>query len=121
LPAIIAFGPALQAVLTATLVRKFVGYPTALASEREVLRFSLLVCVSCLLSSAIAANALYGASKISASEWLLNWATWYVGDTIGTLIFAPLVLIWRIRAQDLRRKLAVTIPLLVTFFAVVTL
>src|SRR5439155_1457232 len=39
-PAFIAGGAALQALAGAFLVRRFVGLPTALATEKEVVRFS---------------------------------------------------------------------------------
>src|SRR5437660_9545117 len=64
---------------------------------------------------------LWLARVVSSADFLTNWVTWYVGDSIGTLIFAPLVLIWTFRTADWRRKLSVTLPMAFTFAVVVAL
>src|SRR5947207_4588404 len=120
-PALIAGAAALQALAGAFLVRRFVGIRTALATEKEVARFSLVASSSCLITSTFAVTTLSFARVISSADFLTNWVTWYVGDSIGTLIFAPLVLIWTFRAADWRRKLSVTLPMAFTFAVVVAL
>src|SRR4030095_3910269 len=45
-PAFIGGGAGLQAFAAAFLVRRFVGMPTALATEKEVVRFSLVATLS---------------------------------------------------------------------------
>src|SRR5881392_3529015 len=49
-PALIGGAAALQALAGAFLVRRFVGIPTALATEKEVARFSLVASSSCLIT-----------------------------------------------------------------------
>src|SRR5436309_715121 len=120
-PAFIGGGAALQALTGAFLVRRFVGLPTALATEKEVFRFSLAASASCLITPTIAVMTLWLARLVSSADLLTNWVTWYVGDSIGTLIFAPLVLIWTFRTADWRRKLSVTLPMTFTFAVVVAL
>jgi PAS domain S-box-containing protein len=120
-PAFIGGGAVLQALAGAFLVRRFVGIPTALATEKEVVRFSLVAAASCLITSTIGVTTLWLARVVPSAEFLTNWATWYVGDSIGTLIFAPLVLIWTFRTADWRRKLSVTVPMAFTFAVVVAL
>src|SRR5436190_607052 len=53
-PALIGGAAALQALAGAFLVRRFVGIPTALATEKEVARFSLVASASCLITSTFA-------------------------------------------------------------------
>ncbi len=120
-PAFIAGGAALQALTGAFLVRRFVGLPTALATEKEVFRFSLAASASCLITPTIALMTLWLARLVSSGDFLTNWITWYVGDSIGTLIFAPLVLIWTFRTADWRRKLSITVPMAFTLTVVVAL
>jgi PAS domain S-box-containing protein len=120
-PAFIGGGAVLQALAGAFLMRRFVGMPTALATEKEVVRFSLVAAASCLITSTIGVTTLWLASVVHSTDFLTNWATWYVGDSIGTLIFAPLILIWTFRTADWRRKLSVTIPMAFTFAVVVAL
>ncbi|TMP89397.1 MAG: hypothetical protein E6L06_10120, partial [Verrucomicrobia bacterium] len=120
-PALIAGAAALQALAGAFLVRHYVGIRTALATEKEVAHFSLVALASCLITSTCAVTTLWFARIVSSADFLTNWVTWYVGDSIGTLIFAPLVLIWTFRTADWRRKLSVTLPMTFTFAVVVAL
>src|SRR6266513_3083436 len=121
IPAFIGGAAALQAVAGAFLVRRFVGIRTALATEKEVARFSLVASSSCLITSTFAVTTLWLSHVVSSADFLTNWVTWYVGDSIGTLIFAPLVLIWTREAADWRRKLLITIPMTFTLAVVVAL
>jgi PAS domain S-box-containing protein len=120
-PAFIGGAAAMQALTGALLVRRFVGVRTALATEKEVARFSLVASASCLITSTVGVTTLWLARVLSSADLLTNWVTWYVGDSIGTLIFAPLVLIWTFRTADWRRKLSVTLPMVFTFAVVVVL
>src|SRR5437868_7770420 len=120
-PAVIGGAAALQALAGAFLVRRFVGVRTALATEKEVARFSLVASASCLITSTVGVTTLWLAHVLSSADLLTNWVTWYVGDSIGTLIFAPLVLIWTFRTADWRRKLSVTLPMAFTFAVAVVL
>src|SRR5439155_11842835 len=58
-PAFISGGAGLQALAGAFLVRRFVGMPTALATEKEVIRFSLVAAASCFITSTVAVTTLW--------------------------------------------------------------
>jgi hypothetical protein len=105
------------------LVRRFVGYPTALDDERKIIRFLVLGGpVSCLVNTTLGVTSLFFAGHIPLANYLFKWATWWVGDTIGALIFTPLVLIWTVspRPSGARRQVFVTLPLCLTFTLAVT-
>src|SRR5205823_2936590 len=121
LPAIIGMGAALQALAGGFLVRRYIGVRTTLANEKEVIRFSILAPTSCLVAATMSVASLCLAGVVPLSDCLINWATWWVGDTIGTLIFAPLIIIWGVRAPDWRRKLSVSVPMALAFVLVVAL
>ncbi len=121
MPLSIGGGAALQAYAGAFLVRWFVGMPTALATRKEVIRFSLISTATCVIAATIGVTALWIARVIHSADYLTNWVNWYVGDAIGTLIFAPLVLIWTHGAGDWRRKLSITIPMTFTLAVVLAL
>ena len=121
MPLFIGGGAALQAYAGAFLIRRFIGMPTALATEKEVVRFSAVATTTCVIAPTIATTALWIAGIIHSADYVTNWVTWYVGNAIGTLIFAPLVLIWTQGAVDWRRKLSVTIPMIFTVAVVVAL
>jgi PAS domain S-box-containing protein len=79
--------------------------------------------VACLACSTISVTVLSIAGVVAWSSFLFSWWTWWVGDTIGVLVFAPLALlavpdphpVWR------RRRGVVGIPLVLGFAAVTVL
>lgn len=118
----IGAGAALQAVLGAILIRRTVGFPNPLDGEREVLTFlGIGGPLSCLASATVGISVLATAGVITPAALLFSWWTWWVGDTIGVLIFAPLILILvgRPRADWAHRRFSVGIPLVVAFGAAV--
>ena len=123
LPATIALGAATQAVAGAWLIRRFVGYSNILEQEFDVVRLLALGGpVACMISSVVGVISLWTSGLIPSDVALFNWWTWWVGDSIGVLIFTPIILIWSIRPFHLwlRQQLAVTLPLLLLFAIVLT-
>jgi len=115
LPLVIGVGAALQAALGAALVRRFVAQPLVLNAPRDILRFGVLgALVACGVSPTVATPALLAAGAISFDSMPLTWLTWWVGDTLGVLIAAPLVLtlIGRPRGDWQPRRRTLGLPLL---------
>ena len=115
LPLVIAAGAALQAGVGAALVRRFVSQPLVLNAPRDILRFGVLgAVVACCVSPSVALPALLATGTMTAESWPANWATWWVGDTLGVLIGAPLTLtvIGRPRADWQPRRRTLGLPLL---------
>jgi len=118
-PLMIATGAALQAVIGAILVRKFAGFPNDLANVKEVFTFLFWgALVSCLVNSTISVTTLMLSGKITATNFLFNWWTWWLGDVIGVLIFTPLILVWTLKPDNKwrTRRLPVTLTMSTTFF-----
>ncbi len=115
LPAAIALGATLQAGLGTALLRRYVPQPMTLTAPREILLSGLLGAgLACLVSASLATTALLAAGTLAPEAAVANWATWWVGDTLGVLIGAPLVLafIARPRADWAPRRMTVALPLL---------
>ncbi len=120
----IGFGAALQAIVGAFLVRRFIGWPNSLTKEKDILTLVLFVGpLSCLVSSTVSVMSLSAAGIISPANFLYSWATWWVGDAIGVLIVTPLVLTWALpRAQiSPHRRMTVSAPLCLILALVVGL
>ncbi|WP_394825774.1 CHASE domain-containing protein [Pendulispora albinea] len=118
----IGVGAAGQATVGALLIRKFVGFPTALEANHDIAKFIFLGGpLPCLLSPTIGVTTLCGLGVVPWANFAFNWWTWWIGDAIGVLIFAPLTLLFIPRLDPLwrRRRATVGVPLLVGF-AVVT-
>ena len=121
----IGVGAALEAALGAYLVRRYIGYPTALDHERDVVAFVVLAGpVACLVSATWCNGVLLAAGAIRAGDYAFNWGTWWVGDVIGVITVAPFALIgiarprevWRRRAVPLGLPLAATLAVAVTLY-----
>jgi PAS domain S-box-containing protein len=114
LPTSIGVGAALQAVVGAYLVRRFVGFPSALNREREIGTFLVLGGpISCLVNATIGGATLSVGGKIPWAMSDISWWTWWVGDTMGVLIVTPLALSWLAEPRQIwrRRRLSVALGL----------
>src|SRR6218665_2536606 len=116
-PALIGLGAALQALAGAWAVRRWVAQPLTLTEPRDLARFSLLgAALACVICPSAGTLALLSTGAIDASQWAGTWAAWWVGDTMGVLIAAPisLTLIGRPRKAWAPRRLSVGLPMLLT-------
>jgi diguanylate cyclase (GGDEF)-like protein len=115
----------IQAVFGAWLIKRVIGQANkALIIDGYILSFLLLGGpVSCVVSATLSLFVLYLHQAISTDNILFSWLTWWIGDVIGVLIFAPILLCfigepfdkWRIRIAT------VAFPLTVLFFLVAIL
>ncbi len=113
--------PALQAFTGAFLIRRVLGPGSRLETFRSVLLFSLLGGpVSCLLSASLSEVILYSFGLTPLSSIPLSWTTWYVGDMLGVLVFAPAGVMLVHESVSRFRKQVVIFPLLLLFTAVIS-
>ena len=95
----IAAGGAATAWLGAELLRRFVGAGNPIERVRDVCAFmGLGGVIACLLSATngVAWLCLGGFAPWSAYGPV--WLTWWLGDTAGVFVFAPLLLAWCVPA-----------------------
>ena len=88
-----------------------------LEQEQDAFRFLLLGGVlACLVSATISVTGLHAAGVIGRAEVLYTWWNWYVGDTLGVLVFAPLTLCLLNRQDSLwrERRRRIVLPMLLT-------
>lgn len=111
----VGVGASLQGLVGAMLVRHYVGYPTSLTNEQQIVALLLLGGpLSCLINSTVGVAAMYYGGAIPLSNVPFSWWTWWIGDTMGAVIFAPLILLWSHLSPGTRpkRQLYVTAPLM---------
>lgn len=117
LAAIIASGVAIQAVVGARLVRRLFDAPIPLARESDLWRFLVLAGpIACLISATTGITTLVAAHRLVPAQVMSEWLAWWAGDTIGVLLFGPLVLLlWpKVRALRVLGAERVAVPLIVT-------
>ncbi len=122
----IALGAALQAVAASWLVVWTVGHRASLSGGTQIVAFLLLAGpLACLINSTVATGAQVAAGLVSIDKALLVGVTWWAGDAIGVVVFAPLVLmllpgqreVWAGRRARVAIPSLIGVALFVGFFA----
>lgn len=120
---LIGLGAAAQAGLGARLVRPLVATAEPLARSRDAAAFLVLGGpLACLLSASLGIAVLVALDDLPAGTVLARWLAWWSADSLGVLLFAPIVLVvlpgsrrqWRGRAFDVAAPLLLTGALAVT-------
>lgn len=116
---IIGSGAVLQALMGWWLVKRFVSLNSPLHFPKDILLFALLTGpVSCIVAATIGNIGLYLIGLISSTDNLLiSWATWWIGDSLGVLIFTPVFMILFAKPRPLWRSrvIPIMLPLCMTF------
>ena len=119
LVALIATGATCQAWAGAKIVDLITNNDEALLKERSILLFTILAgLVSSTVSASIAVFAMWYFDVLTANELLLSWFTWWTGDSVGILVFTPLLLCFfgKPRYFWKQRIITVALPLLFLSF-----
>jgi signal transduction histidine kinase len=91
----IAFGNTSAALIGAGLLRRVPGFDQSLERVRDVVALILLAAVgSTLVSATVGVAALSVSGIVDAGAAGETWRAWWLGDTIGDLVVAPLILVW---------------------------
>lgn len=126
--ALIAVGAVLQAWVGAVLIRRYISYPNALYQGKKILIFTLLAGpVTGLVNASWSNVLLWLFYVIPADTFLQSWGTWWIGDSIGLLVFTPLMLvlfgeprvIWKKRLYSVATPLCFLLLISVIAFMVV--
>lgn len=119
-----AVGATLCAYAGTALIRRYVGFPNPLTSDESILTFMFLGGpLSCLIPASVGLFSMYSKGIITLAEFPANWFSWWAADTIGVLVFTPIMLIFFAEPRTiwLQRRNSVGIPLVLTFGLVVML
>jgi len=91
----IASGNTLEAVVAAWLVRRFAGGAAVFDRPHDVFRFTILAAaLSTMVSASVGVLSLWGGGLAETAALPTIWLTWWLGDAVGALVFAPLVVLW---------------------------
>ena len=114
----VASGNTLEAVCGAWLVNRFAGGTTVFDRPQGVFKFALAAMVSTIISPAFGVTSLALAGFADWTNYGGIWLTWWLGDTTGDLLIAPLIILWSIASKwrwNRREALEVGILLLLLF------
>ncbi|MFN2637464.1 MAG: MASE1 domain-containing protein [Gemmatimonadaceae bacterium] len=91
----IATGNTLEAIAAAYALRRFADFKASLDSLRDVLALIVFAAIlSTTISATLGVTSLYLAGMVAPATFAETWRTWWIGDAIGALLVAPLILVW---------------------------
>lgn len=120
----IALGNTCEALAGAYLLRKLPGFRCQLDRVRDVLAMIILAAgLSTLVSATIGVTTLLTFDLIPPAGYSETWKAWWLGDSIGDLLAAPLILVWaeykpRIRIRRFGESLALALAIFAIGFMV---
>ncbi len=98
----ISTGNTLEALTGAYLLQNVMRIDTTLERLRDVLGLIVVAALfSTTVSATIGVTCLLFANIVSTATYASTWVAWWVGDALGVLVIAPLLLVWS--RQRLRR------------------
>jgi signal transduction histidine kinase len=92
--AAIATGNTLEGLAARKLLRRLNGADTSFTRLHTLPKFLLAALPSCLVAATIGTSSLAAAGLTARVPDGMVWLTWWLGDLVGMLVFAPLILTW---------------------------
>src|SRR5205809_163524 len=95
----IASGNTLEALCGAWLVNRFAGGTTVFDRPQGVFLFALAAVFSTIIGPAFGVTSLALAGLSDWTNYGAIWLTWWLGDTTGDPLIAPLIILWSIASR----------------------
>ena len=97
---LIAASNTLEAIIIGALLRRYSGGVRTFDTPLGIARFVLFALISgTLLGATIGVSILVGTGHAAMSDASTLWTTWWLGDSAGVLVVAPVVVLWAIRRK----------------------
>jgi diguanylate cyclase (GGDEF)-like protein len=97
---LIAIGNTLEGLIGAHLINRFAQGTQVFSRAQDVFKFALLTAlVSTPISATIGTTSLVLNGLAAAPDYLPVWLTWWFGDIGGSLILAPVLILWTINPR----------------------
>jgi PAS domain S-box-containing protein len=91
---LIAVGNTLEAIVAAWLTLRYARGRAAFNSTRHVLRFAAIAANASIIAASIGTVTVVGLGLGSRADAGNIWLTWWLGDTVGAIVVAPLIVLW---------------------------
>src|SRR6058998_571919 len=117
----IATGNTLEAVSGAWLVNRFAGGTSVFDRPQGVFKFALAAVVSTIVSPIFGVTSLALGGFANWASYGAIWLTWWMGDTTGDLLIAPLIILWSVASKrQWNRSQAVEVGILLLLLFVLS-
>src|SRR5438046_576322 len=117
----IAVGNTLEAVCGAWLVIRFADGTSVFDRPQGVFKFALAAAVSTVVSPVFGVTSLALGGFADWTNYGAIWLTWWLGDTTGDLLIAPLIILWSVASKRRwNRREAVEVGILLLLLVVLS-
>src|SRR5882724_1216211 len=113
----IAIGNTMEA-LSAGLLLRYLDFHNSFDRTRDVFKFTLVACLCTILAASVGTISLCLGHAAAWQDFGSLWLTWWLGDTVGALVVAPLLLTWGTESRPWSNKRYVEAALLLTLLAI---
>ncbi len=93
----IAGGNTMAAIIGTVLLTRIPGFRTSLDRVRDVLALVLFAIGSSVIGATAGVTVLSLSNIVAPGQIAETWRAWWVGDAIGDIVVAPLILVWASR------------------------
>lgn len=91
----IGIGNTLEALAAWWLVTRWAAGPAVFATSRTVFRFAFFAgAVAPVLAATVGTASLHFAGLAPQQDLVSVWITWWLGDAVGVVLVAPLIVLW---------------------------
>lgn len=87
-------GNTLEALAGAYLLKRFVSFHNPIDRIRDVVGLGVVSVFSATISATIGTTTLIFAGRGHWGTFGAIWSTWWIGDLLGALVVAPVLLVW---------------------------
>ena len=89
-----ALGNTLEAVIVVYFLQNKFQFHESFDRLNDVISFALISLVSTVISATIGTTSLILFTQTPRSAFFDIWLTWWIGDLLGALVVAPVILVW---------------------------
>ncbi|MCX6035781.1 MAG: MASE1 domain-containing protein [Chloroflexi bacterium] len=117
----ITIGNTLEVLVAVTLLKKFVGLHNEIDRIQDVVGLVLISLVCTTIGASIGTITLMLTGNGAWQTFWAIWVTWWIGDLLGALVVAPMLLTWlSFPYARLHKRVHIEAGLLLILLAVVT-
>lgn len=115
IPLAVGIGAATQAAAGTWLVKRYVGFPDVLDKPSVVFKLLLLGGVlATLINATWSVGVLHNVGAIKSELVFQSWFVWWVGDSLGVFVFAPVLLVIGLPKHLYRHARVLTVTIVST-------
>ncbi|MEW6718223.1 MAG: MASE1 domain-containing protein [Chloroflexota bacterium] len=89
-----SIGNTLEALVAAICLRRYLDFRTDMNRVQDVINLLIVSIFSTIISATIGASTLMLTGIEKWQGFRTIWTTWWIGDLLGALVVAPMLLVW---------------------------